>query len=99
MTFEIEAGGRIRHVNVARTGAGFAVAVDGRTWRVDARRIDAHALSLLLGNGEVSNVVSEARPGGLGVGPQVVSKEVVVVRGQAPGQVMVYVDGILVPVS
>ena len=119
MTFEIEAGGRIRHVNVARTGAGFAVAVDGRTWRVDARRIDAHALSLLLGNGEVSNVVSEeagggaagapsavcrdgvagARPGGLGVGPQVVSKEVVVVRGQAPGQVMVYVDGTPVPVS
>ena len=45
--YEVEINGRIRHVLVTRVGDGFAVAVDGRTWQVDAARIDAQTLSLV----------------------------------------------------
>src|SRR5262245_49982805 len=50
MQFEIEAGGRIRHVTVTRTGATFAVTVDGHTRNVDVARIDGHTLSLIVDN-------------------------------------------------
>jgi biotin carboxyl carrier protein len=46
--YEIEVGGRLRRVSVARHGDRFAVTVDGRTSHVDAARIDAHTLSLLV---------------------------------------------------
>ena len=36
---------------VHRVGDGFAVEVDGRLWHVDAARIDAHTLSLIVGDG------------------------------------------------
>jgi biotin carboxyl carrier protein len=49
MQYEIEIGGRTRHVVVTRVGEGFTVNVDGRVWPVDAARIDAHTLSLLIG--------------------------------------------------
>ena len=48
MQYEVEIGGRRLKVVVTRSGDGFAVAVDGRTRRVDAARIDAHTLSLLV---------------------------------------------------
>jgi biotin carboxyl carrier protein len=48
MQYEIEIGGRTRQVNVARTDDGFAVMLDGRSLRVDAARIDAHTLSLIV---------------------------------------------------
>ena len=51
MQYEIETGGRLRHVTVSRTGDGFAVSVDGRPHQVDFARIDAHALSLILDSG------------------------------------------------
>ena len=51
MKYEIEAGGRLRHVTVSRAGDGFAVTVDGRTRQVDAARIDAHTLSLIVDRG------------------------------------------------
>jgi biotin carboxyl carrier protein len=93
VNLEIEAGGRVRHVSVTRTGAGFAVSVDGRTWNVDAERIDAHTLSLLLDTGDTeSDVPSGSAPGNL-------SKEVVVVRGKIAGQVTVYIDDTPVSVS
>jgi len=44
----VEVGGRMRHVALARLGDAFAVNVDGREWRVDAARIDAQTLSLLV---------------------------------------------------
>jgi len=46
--YEIEVGGRTRQVVVTRVGGGFAVTVDRRTWQVDAARIDAHTLSLIV---------------------------------------------------
>ena len=48
MRYEVEVGGRLRQVVVARVGDAFAVTVDGRTWGVDAARVDAHTLSLIL---------------------------------------------------
>jgi len=50
MLYELEVGGRTRQVTVRRTGDHFAVTVDGRTWQVDAARIDARTLSLLVDN-------------------------------------------------
>jgi len=49
--YEIEAGGRLRQVTVAREGDGFAVTIDGHACHVDAARIDAHSLSLVVDNG------------------------------------------------
>jgi biotin carboxyl carrier protein len=46
--YEVEVGGRRLQVVVNRSGDGFAVAVDGRARQVDAARIDAHTLSLLV---------------------------------------------------
>jgi biotin carboxyl carrier protein len=48
MQYEVEIGGRLRQVVVARAGDGFAVTIDGHTRHVDAVRIDAHTLSLLV---------------------------------------------------
>jgi biotin carboxyl carrier protein len=48
MQYEVEVGGRRLQVVVRRSGDGFAVSVDGRTRQVDAARIDAHTLSLIV---------------------------------------------------
>jgi len=50
MQLEIAAGGKTRHVTVTRTGATFAIVVDGHPYHVDAARIDAHRLSLIVDN-------------------------------------------------
>jgi biotin carboxyl carrier protein len=50
MYYEVEVNGRPRTVDVTRTGDGFAVEVDGHSRHVDAARIDAHTLSLLIGD-------------------------------------------------
>ena len=59
MQYEVEIGGRRRQVVVTRTGDGFAVSVDGHSRQVDAARIDAQTLSLLV-DGVWSNDVSIA---------------------------------------
>jgi acetyl/propionyl-CoA carboxylase alpha subunit len=59
MQYEVEIGGRRLQVVVTRSGDGFAVSVDGRTRQVDAARIDAHTLSLIV-DGVWSNDVSIA---------------------------------------
>ena len=50
MRYEIEAGARLRHVIISRTGDGFAVSVDGRLHQVDFARVDAHTMSLIVDN-------------------------------------------------
>ena len=49
MHYEIEVNGRLRKIDLTRTGDGFAVEVDGHRRNVDAAPIDAHTLSLLVG--------------------------------------------------
>src|SRR5688572_4009378 len=83
LRYEIEVGGRIREVAVKRAGDGFAVAVDGRSWRVDAARVDAHTLSLILDNEEHN---------GTGV-------EVTIVPGRAAGQFTIQVGTVPIPVT
>jgi biotin carboxyl carrier protein len=48
MQYEVEIGGERRQVVVTRAGGAFAVSVNGHTRQVDAARIDAHTLSLLV---------------------------------------------------
>lgn len=71
MQYEIEAGGRPRHVTIRRAGDGFAISVDGRPHYVDFARIDAYALSLIVDR-DVSAGAQEApytsRPGPFGSG-------------------------------
>src|SRR4029079_1576479 len=56
MDYEVEVAGRVRQVAVQRVDGRFRVTVDGREHLVDARRIDANTLSLLLvGKEEVAN--------------------------------------------
>ena len=69
LRYEIEAGGRLRHVTVSRTGDSFAVSVDGRLHQVDAVRIDAHTLSLIVDSG-VSAVPDIGRIRGRRVAPE-----------------------------
>jgi biotin carboxyl carrier protein len=69
MQYEIDAGGRTRHVVVTREGDGFTVTVDGRARPVNPARIDAHTLSLLIGSAshEVT-IVPDPASGQLTVG-------------------------------
>ena len=69
MQYEIEVNGRIRQVSVERAGDRFAVSVDGRTMDVDARRLDARRLSLIVGRGASYDVgiVPDAATGMLAV--------------------------------
>jgi biotin carboxyl carrier protein len=55
--YQIEVGGRVRHVSVKRTGAAFAVTVDGQTKVVDVARVDAQTLSLILDSGASRDAV------------------------------------------
>ena len=48
MQYEADVEGRVRKVLVQRVGGGFAIAVDGRSWHVDAARIDGNTLSLIV---------------------------------------------------
>jgi len=66
MQYEIEIGGRRLQVVVTRSGDGFAVSVDGRLHHVDAARIDAHTLSLVVDSVQSNEVSFAADPiGGL----------------------------------
>jgi biotin carboxyl carrier protein len=48
MRYEVEVGGRKRQIAIARSGDSFAITLDGRSYRVDAARIDAQTLSLVV---------------------------------------------------
>jgi biotin carboxyl carrier protein len=61
--YEVEIGGRRRQVVVTRAGDGFAVSVDGRTRQVDAARIDALTLSLVLDSVWPDQTPGTSRPG------------------------------------
>ena len=60
MQYEVEVGGRLRQVVIARSSDGFAVTVDGRTHHVDAARVDAHTLSLIV-DGPEAEAVRQSR--------------------------------------
>jgi biotin carboxyl carrier protein len=86
--YEVEVGGRRLQVVVTRSGGGFTVAVDGRTRHVDAARIDAHTLSLIVGNGPTT-VPGEA----------LTSREVSVAADPISGLLAVHVGATAVAVT
>ena len=88
MQYEVEVGGRRRQVMVTRTGGTFAVALDGQTRRVDAARIDAQTLSLLV------DTVSPAHATVTNSG-----YEVSIVLDPAVSQLAVHVGGVPVGVG
>src|SRR5262249_53893784 len=47
---EVDVNGRVLHVDVHRVNGSFVVTVDGHEWTIDAARVDAHTLSLLVGS-------------------------------------------------
>jgi biotin carboxyl carrier protein len=66
MQYEVDIGGRRLQVVVTRSDDGFAVLVDGRLHHVDAARIDAHTLSLVVDSVRSNEVSFAADPiGGL----------------------------------
>lgn len=88
MRYEVEIGGRRRQVVVTPTGGTFAVALDGQTRRVDAARIDAQTLSLLVDTVSPAHGTA-TRPG----------YEVSVVPDPAVSQLVVHVGGVPVGVA
>ena len=96
MHYEVELGGRRRQVAVIRTGDSFAVTVDGHTRHVDAARIDAYTLSLLLDSVSPADNSAAGPPAS---DPHRRSYEVSLVASQAGGQLTVYVGSTPIPVS
>ncbi len=88
MTFEIDLNGRTRMVSVELRAAGrYSVAVDGRSYDVDAVRIGEFGLSLLMDGDDhrAQSAASLLQPG--------MSREVQVVPGTQRGEVLVGIDG------
>jgi biotin carboxyl carrier protein len=48
--YEVDVNGRVLHVDIHRVNGCFVVTVDGHEWTIDAARVDAHTLSLLVGS-------------------------------------------------
>jgi biotin carboxyl carrier protein len=87
--YDVEIDGRPHKVVVSQPGDGFAVTVDARTWHVDAARIDAHLLSLIIG--EVLPKGDMRRPGA--------SYEIAVSHESAAGHVTVGIGATAVTVK
>ena len=69
MRYEVDVNGRVRQVDVHRTDGRFVVSVDGREWTIDAARVDANTLSLLIGSSsEEVTLTPDAVAGQLAVG-------------------------------
>jgi biotin carboxyl carrier protein len=65
LQYEIETGGRVRHVTVTRTGDRLAVSVDGRLHQVDAARTDAHTVSLIVDAATYNATIAPGADGSL----------------------------------
>jgi len=84
MRYDVEVNGRIRQVHVQRADGKFSVSIGDRTWSVDAARVDAKTLSLLLSDS---------------TGQAVSSHDVALVPDRVTGQLMAHVGGVRVPVA
>jgi biotin carboxyl carrier protein len=94
LQYDIEVEGERRRVVVHRIGDGFAVELDGRGWHVDAVRIDAQTVSLIVGTMPANG--DTGRPGPSGVGGS--SREVTIAPGKE-GQSVAYVGGMPLAVA
>jgi biotin carboxyl carrier protein len=92
LQYEIETNGRVRRAIVQRTNRTFVVDIDGRRWTVDAARVDAQSLSLLVEQGE-STSSADKKDG------RAQSFDVVVVPDGVSGRLLVTVGATSVGVS
>ena len=98
MHYEVEVDGRLRRATVHRTSKGFIVEADGKAWAVDAARIDARTLSLLVQDLPPSPGTAP-RAAGLESTGTTRSVVVTITSSSTPGQLAVSVDGTVVAVS
>jgi biotin carboxyl carrier protein len=103
MEYEIEIENRLRKVIVMRTSDGLVVEIDGHAWYVDAARIDAHRMSLLVAGAAPERHTGpvgppEPRPRGrprgdgpIGPGALTVSREVAFSSVAASAELVVHV--------
>ena len=89
MTFEVEAGGRRRAVEIAGAGRAYRAVVDGRAYALDVARV-GDVWSLLVGSAEPVLSSPALRPG---------RSYEVTIGEQAGGELAVYVNRRAVPVS
>ena len=89
MTFEVEAGGRKRAVEITGAGRVYRAVVDGRAYAVDVARV-GDIWSLLVGSAEPALSSPALRPG---------RSYEVMIGDQSGGELAVYVNGRAVPVS
>jgi biotin carboxyl carrier protein len=96
MQFRIEVGEKTRNVVVQREGERFTITIDGRAHIVDARRLDAETLSLLVGNAAQGNTPADAAQGDTAA---VRSVEAAIAPGREAGAFLISVNGQAVPVQ
>jgi biotin carboxyl carrier protein len=89
VTFEVEAGGRKRAVEITGADRVYRAVVDGRAYAVDVTRV-GDIWSLLVGSAEPVLSSPALRPG---------RSYEVMIGDQAGGELAVYVNGRAVPVS
>jgi glutaconyl-CoA/methylmalonyl-CoA decarboxylase subunit gamma len=80
VAYEVDVNGRVLQVNVHRADGHFVVTVDGREWAIDAARVDAHTLSLLVGSSSQEVTIAAGATGQLAVGLKGASLSVTVGR-------------------
>ena len=93
MQYDVEIDGRTRQVLVVRTDTGLTVTVDGRAWQVDAARVDAHTLSLLIAEPAAEGDEGSAREASheVTIAPDLASSQLAVRVGTLP--ILVSVNG------
>ena len=93
MQYDIEVDGRVRRLVVTREEERFRVAIDGRNLTVNAVRVGANALSLLIVEQE-----ADARPPGGAVSGPMTSHEITLATDPVTGHLHVNLGRVVVPV-
>ena len=96
MRFDIDVAGRRRQLLMERTGRAFLITIDGRAWTIDAARIDANTLSLLVTG--TSDAATAPALSGRTEGRRVRSHEVSLSR-QTQSDLVVGVGAVFQPVG
>jgi biotin carboxyl carrier protein len=96
--YEAEVNGRLRHVSVHRENGRFSVTIDGRTWQVDAARVDMHTLSLLVSAPDTVRLKADTTPDRVRFS-RTLSYDVTVTPDAGAVQFAVRVGPVVVPVA
>ena len=95
MQYDVEVDGRVRHLVVSREDGRFRIAIDGRNLTVNAVRVGANALSLLIGEQEVA---ASSEKGRAAVFSPTSSHEITLATDAVTGHLHVNLGRVVVPV-